>query len=98
MVKSFCKAKSTGLIMVDEEKICESVRYIVSQRNMSDDNQTCSFENTNCVHSRSLQVSMRQNFHSLKFEVLGKDVVLRPKGFAMKDRQLLHVGTDLNSH
>ena len=52
VVKTFCKAKSTSLIDVDQRLVCESVNYIAGRQAKDG-----SFANDGCLHHKGLAVS-----------------------------------------
>ena len=51
VVKSYCKAKTTKLISVDEDQICESVEWIVKQQDKSGQ-----FTDDGCLHNKAMMV------------------------------------------
>ena len=52
VVKTFCKAKSTSLIDIDQRLVCESVNWIAGRQ--AEDG---SFADDNCLHHKGLAVS-----------------------------------------
>ena len=56
VVKSFCKAKSTGLVDVDTDLVCRSVDWIASRQERDG-----SFIDDGCLHHKAMMVSCSMN-------------------------------------
>ncbi|XP_065194502.1 C3 and PZP-like alpha-2-macroglobulin domain-containing protein 8 isoform X2 [Sycon ciliatum] len=66
VVKSFCKAKSTELIAVDDEQICQSVEWIARQQERDG-----TFLDNGCLHHKAMMGGAQTTYSHTAYICLG---------------------------